>query len=116
MWTHLLRLGGAACCLAVVLMVAGPAAQAADYSVWRPAPAREVGRMLPFPRSERAQAVWASAACWAGCQIYCTDALDRCLNESSDQARCLAATDTCDRVCQGDCRLRGGPLIAPIPP
>lgn len=120
MITQSLRFAALICCLAVLMAGAAPAT-AADYSLWRrPPPVREAGPVLPFPRSERAQAIWASAACWAPCQSVCTDALDRCLRESPDQARCLAAADTCDRICQSGCRqggeLGGGPLIAPIPP
>ena len=67
-------------------------------------------RMLPFPRSERAQSVWASGACWNACQSYCTWDLPACLQADS-QGRCLKYNDACDRACQRDCRTRGGPYL-----
>lgn len=70
-------------------------------------------RILPFPRRERAAAVWNERACWAGCQSYCTWGEAACL-ELDTQGRCLRYTDRCDRTCQRDCRSRGGPLVAPI--
>ena len=66
---------------------------------------------LPFPRSKRAEAVWASVACWSDCGSYCTWGLAGCLKEDS-QGRCLKFTDKCDRYCQRQCRTRGGPLLS----
>ena len=66
---------------------------------------------LPFPRSKRAEAVWASDACWSDCGSYCTWGLAGCLKEDS-QGRCLKFTDKCDRYCQRQCRTRGGPLLS----
>jgi hypothetical protein len=66
--------------------------------------------MLPFPRSERAQSVWASGACWTDCQSYCAWGQSSCLRVDS-QGQCLAYTDACDRYCQKSCRLSGGPLL-----
>lgn len=66
---------------------------------------------LPFPRSRRAQSVWASGACWSGCQSYCTWGEASCLQIDA-QGRCLKLTDTCDRYCQRACRTTGGPLAA----
>jgi hypothetical protein len=65
---------------------------------------------LPFPRSERAQSVWASGACWSECGSYCTWGLAGCLSRDA-QGQCLKLTDKCDRYCQRECRTLGGPLL-----
>lgn len=72
-------------------------------------------RPLPFPRGERAQAIWAEGGCWKMCQIDCTDGLDRGIEANGDQVAALVSTNLCDRSCQQACRLAGGPLIPPIP-
>lgn len=98
--------------LTAVLMLAGllvplqPAA-AAELSV-RPRTAQTLA--LPFPRSERAQSVWASGACRSECGSYCAWGLAGCL-ERDAQGQCLKLTDSCDRYCQRDCRTSGGPLL-----
>ena len=68
------------------------------------------GPALPFPRSERAQSVWASGACWSACGAYCAWGQTGCL-ERDAQGLCLRLTDTCDRYCQRNCRTSGGPLL-----
>jgi hypothetical protein len=68
------------------------------------------GHALPFPRSERAQAVWASGACWSECGSYCAWGLAGCL-QVDPQGRCLKLADTCDRYCQRECRTQAGPLF-----
>jgi len=65
---------------------------------------------LPFPRSKRAESIWASDWCWSDCGSYCAWGLAGCLREDS-QGRCLKLTDKCDRYCQRACRTRGGPLL-----
>jgi hypothetical protein len=65
---------------------------------------------LPFPRSERAQSVWASGACWSECGSYCAWGLAGCLARDA-QGQCVKLTDTCDRYCQRNCRTSGGPLL-----
>jgi hypothetical protein len=65
---------------------------------------------LTFPRSERAQSVWASDACWSECGAYCAWGEAGCLARDS-QGQCLKLTDTCDRYCQRQCRTSGGPLL-----
>lgn len=84
----------------------GPA-MAADVAV-RPAAARPF--VLPFPRSERAQSVWASGACWSECGSYCAWGEAGCLTRDS-QGQCLKLTDKCDRYCQRSCRTSGGPWL-----
>ncbi len=74
------------------------------------APAPAPVRMLPFPRSEGAESVWASGACWNACQSTCTWDLPACL-QADNQGRCLRFTDACDRACQRSCRTRGGPYL-----
>ena len=66
--------------------------------------------VLPFPRSERAQSVWASGACWSECGSYCAWGEAGCL-ERDPQGKCLKLTDRCDRYCQRECRTSGGPLL-----
>jgi hypothetical protein len=68
------------------------------------------GDILPFPRSERAQSVWASNVCWSECGSYCAWGQTQCLERDS-QGQCLKLTDKCDRYCQRECRTSGGPLL-----
>jgi len=78
-----------------------------DVKIWRyGAPGPE----LPFPRSERAQSVWASGACWSECGAHCAWGMAGCL-ERDAQGTCLKLTDKCDRYCQRECRTSGGPLL-----
>jgi hypothetical protein len=103
--------------------------QAADYTSRGYTPAPYV-RELPFPRSDRAQAIWSEGSCWKQCQVACTNELNVCLQgrpapfniftsnilqPAPAQAQCVAATDSCDRTCQSQCRGYGGPLLPPIP-
>lgn len=67
-------------------------------------------QQLPFPRSERAQSVWASDRCWSECGSYCAWGMAGCLKEDA-QGHCLKLTDKCDRYCQRECRGWGGPLL-----
>ena len=87
-------------------------AQAADLAAY-PHVSPGVAAPLPFPRSERAQAVWASDACWNGCQSYCTWGEAACIRYD-EQGNCLLATDRCGRACQRNCRGWGGPLVPDI--
>lgn len=82
-------------------------ATAADFSR---RPGLERAQVLPFPRSERAQSVWASGACWSDCGSYCAWGQAGCLTQDS-QGNCLKLADTCDRYCQRQCRTSGGPLL-----
>jgi hypothetical protein len=72
-----------------------------------------VPHSLPFPRSGRAESVWASGLCWRTCQSYCGAHLVGCL-KYDPQGVCLQANDHCDRYCQTGCRQRGGPLLPDI--
>jgi hypothetical protein len=67
-------------------------------------------RELPFPRSERAESVWASKRCWKECGAYCAWGMAGCLKEDT-QGRCLKLTDRCDRYCQRECRTMAGPFV-----
>ena len=95
----------------ILLSAGGPAAagdgKASDVKIWRYA---TPGQELPFPRSERAQSVWASGACWSECGSYCAWGMAGCL-ERDAQGQCLKLTDKCDRYCQRECRTSGGPLL-----
>jgi hypothetical protein len=82
----------------------------AGAPVWRyngPAPE------LPFVRSGRAQSVWAAGACWSECGSYCAWGFSGCLKQDA-QGHCIKLTDACDRRCQRECRLQGGPLVPDI--
>jgi hypothetical protein len=68
------------------------------------------GHDLPFPRSQRAQSVWASGACWSECGSYCAWGLAGCL-QVDRQGHCLKLTDACDRYCQRECRTQAGPFL-----
>lgn len=89
--------------------IAHPVA-AADMTPVRHAALASPAKALPFPRSERAQSVWASGACSNECGAYCTWGLVGCLKRDP-QGQCLQVTDRCDRYCQNHCRTRGGPLL-----
>lgn len=99
--------------LAALTGVAPAVAADTGMAVRTAAVSAPIARPLPFPRSGRSQAVWASAACWNDCQSYCTWGEAACL-QTDAQGRCLTYTDRCDRFCQRDCRTRGGPLFAPL--
>jgi len=92
----------------LMAVLAGDPAGAADVTL-QPA-ALAAPHALPFPRSERAQSVWASGVCWKECGAYCTHGLVGCLDRDS-QGQCLKYTDRCDRYCQNQCRTQGGPLL-----
>ena len=103
--------------LIAVLLTGIGAATAADVSyrpsLYGPSAYRqslERPLVLPFPRSERAQSVWASGACWSECGSYCAWGEAGCLTRDA-QGQCLKLTDTCDRYCQRQCRTSGGPLL-----
>ena len=90
----------------ILLSPLGPAA-AADLTVRTPV---AHANTLPFPRSERAQSVWASGSCWRDCSAYCAWGQTGCLTHDA-QGTCLKLADTCDRYCQRQCRTSGGPLL-----
>lgn len=92
----------------IALLLTGIGTAAAADAVARPG--LEHSRILPFPRSERAQSVWASGACWSECGSYCAWGAAGCLTRDA-QGQCLKLTDTCDRYCQRQCRTSGGPLL-----
>jgi hypothetical protein len=99
--------------LGVLMAAAGvSASEAADISVWRQraAPATPVYVFRVPPRSPQAQTVWASDACWRGCEQQCGWRYQICLGLEG-QGECMAQTDACDRSCQGQCRIYGGPLL-----
>lgn len=93
--------------LALLLLAPAPV-QAADVRV-APQASAPVG-VLPFARSERAQAVWAADACFRDCGAYCAWGQTACLYRDS-QGQCLKKTDDCDRYCQRSCRTAGGPWL-----
>lgn len=97
--------------LGVGALVRSGSAVAADLSISGSTHSR--GRMLPFARSPRAEAVWAERACWNGCQSACAAALPKCLAGKS-QGLCLERNDACDRTCQSHCRTRGGPYVGAL--
>jgi hypothetical protein len=66
---------------------------------------------LPFPRSERAAAIWDERACWSECGAHTAWSLTACVLYDA-QGRCLRFADTADRFCQRACRTRGGPVVS----
>jgi len=68
---------------------------------------------LPFPRTERAAAVWNERACWSQCGAYCAWGMTTCLNRDP-QGVCVDVTDKCDRACLRTCRTMGGPYVPDI--
>ena len=91
------------------IMLPHHGAEAADASNARHASA-PLAKPLPFPRSKRAQAIWAGDFCWNSCQSYCSWDAVACFAHDT-QGHCLKFTDRCDRYCQRQCRLRGGPYL-----
>jgi hypothetical protein len=91
----------------MLAMVAPAAAADGHAGVWR---YNAHDQELPFPRSKRAESVWASGVCWTECGSYCAWGMAGCLKADS-QGRCLKLTDKCDRYCQRECRTRGGPFL-----
>ena len=90
----------------------GPSATAtststSDAKIWR---YNNHPEALPFARSERAAATWASGACWSECGSYCAWGEAGCLQRDA-QGQCIKLTDKCDRYCQRECRTSGGPLL-----
>jgi hypothetical protein len=84
---------------------------AADVTLWRErAVTAPTYLLLPPPRSSQAQTVWASTACWRGCEQQCGWRFQACLNVDAP-GNCAAQTDACDRSCQSSCRTYGGPLL-----
>ena len=88
-------------------MVPAGSAAAAERTVWHMGAPRDG---LPFPRSERAQSVWASGTCWSECGAFCAWGQTGCL-ERDAQGQCVKLTDKCDRYCQRTCRTSGGSLL-----
>jgi len=84
-----------------------PRADAADAAVWRPSLRVH---QLPFPRGERAQAIWNERSCWSECGSHCAWGMSDCLAHDA-QGLCLKRADRCDRYCQRECRTSGGPLL-----
>jgi len=82
-------------------------ASASPPVIWR---YNAPGRTLPFPRSERAESVRASGACWDECGSHCTWGVAACLSHDA-QGHCLKLGNACDRYCQRECRTSGGPFV-----
>jgi len=96
----------------ILAPAAGPATASEQNRALRNSPWHYTAqnRELPFPRSERAQSIWASGVCWSECGSYCAWGQNGCL-ERDAQGQCLKLTDKCDRYCQRECRSSGGPLL-----
>jgi hypothetical protein len=96
--------------LACALFAAAPQAIAADVTVRHNTQDGAVVRALPYPRSQRAQAIWDERACWSECGAHSAWGMAACL-ERDNQGRCLRLTDQADRYCQRACRTSGGPFV-----
>jgi hypothetical protein len=91
----------------IFLPSGGPTTAADGVKLWRySAKSQEP----PFSRSERAQSVWASGACWSDCGSHCAWGQTGCLQHDA-QGQCIKLTDACYRYCQRECRSSGGPLL-----
>jgi hypothetical protein len=90
-----------------LLLGAIASASAGETQVWR---YNRHSAEPPFPTGERAQSVWASGACWNECGSITTWNLIACL-EHDAQGHCLKRADAGDRMCQRECRTRGGPWL-----
>jgi hypothetical protein len=90
-----------------------PQAGAADATVRRSTQDGGEMRTLPYPRSERAQAIWDERACWSECGAHTAWGMAACL-ERDNQGRCLRLTDQADRYRQRACRTSGGPFVPDI--
>jgi hypothetical protein len=102
--------------LIALALAAGFAAPslAADAVVTRNATiVAPAARQLPFPRTERAAAVWNERTCWSQCGAYTAWGMVACLNRDA-QGVCLDRTDHADRMCQRACRTSAGPYLPDI--
>jgi hypothetical protein len=99
--------------LACGLLAVAPRATAADVTMRQTIQERAAVRSLPFPRSERAQAIWNERACWSECSAHTAWGMVACL-ERDAQGRCLRLADKADRYCQRTCRTAGGPFVPDI--
>ena len=103
-----------AACFAIGLgLIMALPAGAADLAVGPRLQSEVYVRQLPYPRSERAQAVWNERLCWSQCGSYTTWSMAACLEQDA-QGRCLKFADRADRHCQRACRTAGGPLLPDI--
>jgi hypothetical protein len=96
--------------IALLMPAAFSSAEAADVSGWgKPRPVAATAYRV-IPRSPAASLVWAADACWRGCAMDCGRHLKVCLSVDMS-GNCIAQNDACDRFCQRECRLYGGPLL-----
>jgi hypothetical protein len=96
---------------AALLVPAAPPSTAADIAVSRAVAAAP--QVLPYPRSERAAAIWDERACWSDCGAHTAWRLTACV-ERDPQGHCLRVADSADRSCQRQCRTMGGPYVPDI--
>ena len=96
--------------LTALLMTGLTAVKAADVGGWRKPVAAPVTPYRAVPRSAAASLVWAGDACWRGCAMDCGRHFRACLSADAPE-NCIARSDACDRFCQRECRLYGGPLL-----
>src|SRR5689334_3256007 len=102
--------------LIVLVVAAGFAAPsvAADVTMRRDTIAVDpAARQLPFPRTERAAAVWDERACWSQCGALTAWGMADCLRRDA-QGLCVERADHGDRMCQRTCRTSGGPYLPDI--
>jgi len=96
--------------LIALLMAALPPAEAAEAGISRRPVAAPASVYRVIPRSPAASLVWAGDACWRGCAMDCGRHLRACFSADAPE-NCIAQNDGCDRFCQRECRLYGGPLL-----
>jgi hypothetical protein len=96
---------------AILVAPGAPQARAADGVIV--SRGLSAPRALPYPRSERAAAIWDERACWSDCGAHTAWGMAGCL-ERDPQGHCLRAADSADRSCQRQCRTMGGPYVPDI--
>ncbi len=70
----------------------------------------EVVHVSPFPMGKRAASIWLSDACFRDCNGRCAWRFAPCQGAIGDD-QCRPELDRCARICQTECRTRGGPAI-----
>jgi hypothetical protein len=98
--------------LIALVFAAGFAAPALAADMGRYVSAAAPGA-LPFPRTERAAAIWDERTCWTQCGAHTAWAMADCFKHDV-QGLCLDRTDHSDRKCQRECRRAGGPYLPDI--
>jgi len=96
-----------ACLVAIAAM---SAAAAADTEWRRPPTGHDRIAPLPIAPDSLSATVLASDGCWRACEAHCGWHVRKCIRHEG-VTDCLPHNDSCDRICQKQCRPYGGPLL-----